>query len=194
MSGAAHLYPAAKLYLAAGGSSSGTNPLIPSAVELVFGGVAFFVVFGVLGRMLLPRIQQTLQARTEAIEGGIQRAEAAQKEAQETLEQYRAQLADARHEAARLREQAQEEGAQIIAEMREQATAEARRLVEAAHAQIEAERAQALQSLRAEVGSLAVELASRVVGESLTEEARQRRLVDRFLTELEEQPEAAGRG
>jgi F-type H+-transporting ATPase subunit b len=185
---------AAKLYLAAGGSSSGTNPLIPSVTELVFGGIAFFIVFGVLGKMLLPRIQQTLRERTDAIEGGIQRAEAAQKEAQETLEQYRAQLADARHEAARLREQAQEEGAQIIAEMREQANAEARRLVEAAHAQIEADRAQAVQALRAEVGALAVELASRVVGESLTEEARQRRLVDRFLAELEEQPEAAGRG
>jgi F-type H+-transporting ATPase subunit b len=151
-------------------------------------------VFGVLGRILLPRIQQTMAERTDAIEGGLQRAEAAQQEAQQTLEQYRAQLAEARHEAARLREQAQEQGAQIIAEMRERAEAEYRRLVEAAQAQIEADRAQAIQTLRAEVGTLAVELASRVVGESLAEEARQGRLVDRFLAELEEQPEAAERG
>jgi F-type H+-transporting ATPase subunit b len=179
-------------YLAASGSE-GTNPLIPSAVELIFGGLAFLVVFGLLGKILLPRIQKTLEERTDAIEGGLQRAEEAQAEAQQVLEQYRAQLAEARHEAARLREQAQEQGAQIIAEMREQASAEARRLVEAAHAQIEADRQQTLQALRAEVGGLAVELASRVVGESLADEARQRRIVDRFLAELEAQPEAAGR-
>lgn len=177
-------------YLAA---DTGTNPLIPSTVELVFGGIAFFVVFGALGKVLLPRIQKTLEERTDAIEGGLQRAEEAQAEAQQVLEQYRAQLADARHEAARLREEAREQGAQIIAEMREQAGAEARRLVEAAHAQIEADRQSAVQALKAEVGAIAVELASRVVGESLADEARQRRTVDRFLAELEAEPEAAGR-
>lgn len=176
------------LYLAAAGD---TNPLIPSTTELILGAIAFFVVFGALGKVLLPRLQQTLQERTEAIEGGLQRAEEAQREAQRTLEQYRAQLAEARREAARLREKAQEEGAQIIAEMREQASAERERLIQAAHAQIEADRTQALQSLKAEVGALAVELASRVVGESLEEEARQRRLVERFLAELEEQRESA---
>ena len=178
-------------YLAA--QSAGTDPLIPSTVELVFGGLAFLVVFGILGKVLLPRVQKTLEERTDAIEGGLQRAEEAQAEAQRTLEAYRAQLADARHEAARLREEAKEQGAQIIAEMREQASAEARRLVDAAHAQIEADRQQALQSLKAEVGAIAVELAGRVVGESLTDEARQSRMIDRFLAELEQEPEAAGR-
>lgn len=174
-----------------GNLAAGFGPLSPDPVELIIGLVAFLIVFGVLARVLFPRIQKTLQERTDAIEGGLQRSEEAQREAQETLDQYRAQLAEARHEAARLRERAQEQGAQIIAEMREQASAEAQRLIDAAHTQIEADRAQALQSLRTEVGALAVELASRVVGESLTEEARQRRLVDRFLTELEEQPESA---
>lgn len=174
-------------------SEAATNPLIPSTVELVFGGIAFLVVFGLLGKILMPRIQKTLEERTDAIEGGLQRAEEAQAEAQQALEQYRAQLAEARQEAARLREKAREEGAQIIAEMREQASAEARRLVEAAHAQIEADRQAAIQALKTEVGTIAVDLASRVVGESLTDEARQRRMVDRFLAELEAEPEAAGR-
>ncbi|HEY5986280.1 MAG TPA: F0F1 ATP synthase subunit B [Streptosporangiaceae bacterium] len=169
------------------------NPLVPDLTELVIGAVTFGIIFFALWRVLLPRIQKTLEERTDAIEGGLQRAEEAQAEAQRTLEQYRAQLAQARHEAARLREEAREQGAQIIAEMREQANAEARRLVEAAHSQIEADRAQAIQSLKTEVGTLAVELASRVVGESLTEEARQRRIVDRFLVDLEAQPESASR-
>jgi F-type H+-transporting ATPase subunit b len=169
------------------------NPLIPSPVELVFGLVAFFVVFGILGKILMPRISKTLTERTDAIEGGLQRAEEAQSEAARVLEQYRAQLAEARQEASRLREEAREQGAQIIAEMRDQASAESRRLIEAAHAQIDADRAQAFQSLKAEVGSLAVELAGRVVGESLADEARRRRTVERFLEELEQQPETASR-
>ncbi len=169
--------------LAASGSQ---DPLIPTATELIIGAIAFLIVFGFLGKLALPRIQKALQERTDQIEGGLERAEEAQAEAQRALAQYRQQLADARHEAARLREEAREQGAQIIAEMREEAQAEARRLTEAANAQIEAERQHALTSLRAEVGALATDLASRIVGESLQDEARQSRVVDRFLEDLEQ--------
>ena len=166
-------------------STASTNPLLPSWPEFIIGTILFVLVFGALAKFLLPRAQQMLEQRTELIEGGLARSEEAQAEADQVLEQYRQQLAEARHEASRLRAEAQEQGAQIIAEMREQAQTEARRITEAAQAQIDAERQQALISLRAEVGTLATELASRIVGESLTDEARQRRMVDRFLDELE---------
>jgi F-type H+-transporting ATPase subunit b len=165
--------------------TASTNPLLPSWPEFIIGTILFLIVFGVLARVALPRIQQTLAERTEQIEGGLARSEEAQTEAKQLLDQYREQLAEARHEAARLREEAREQGAQIIAEMREQAQAEARRITESAQTQIESERQQALTALRAEVGTLATELASRIVGESLTDEARQSRMVDRFLSELE---------
>ncbi len=161
------------------------NPLVPAGPELVIGTICFILVFGVLGQMLMPRITKMLAERTELIEGGLDRADEAQAEAKALLDQYRQQLEDARRDAARLREEAREQGAQIIAEMREQAQAEARRITESAQAQIEAERQQALTSLRTEVGTLATELASRIVGESLTDEARQSRMVDRFLDDLE---------
>lgn len=161
------------------------NPLLPHTYELVVGVFAFLVVLVVVGKILVPRIQQTLNARTEAIEGGIQKAEEAQAEAQRTLEQYRAQLAEARHEASRLREEAREQAAQIKAELREEAQAEARRIIEAAHAQIAADRQAAFAQLQAEIGRISVELAGRIVGESLEDEARQRRIVDRFLDQLE---------
>jgi len=167
-------------------TSGSQDPLIPTLTELIIGTIAFLIVFGTLGKLLLPRIQQTLRERTDQIEGGLERAEEAQAEANRVLERYRQQLAEARHEAARLREEAKEQGAQIIAEMRQEAQAEARRLTEAAQAQIEAERQQALTSLRAEVGALATDLASRIVGESLQDEARQSRVVDRFLDDLDE--------
>ena len=93
-----------------------------------------------------------------------------------------------------MREEAREEGAAIIAEMREQAQAEAERITASAHNQIEAERQQALIPLRAEVGSWPPTLASRIVGESLEDEARQRRVVERFLADLEAVPSGrAGR-
>jgi F-type H+-transporting ATPase subunit b len=170
------------MYLAASG---GLGPLSPNLSELIIGAISFLIVFAVLWRLLVPRIQETLTERTDAIEGGLKRAEEAQTEAKQTLEQYQAQLAGARHEASRLRQDAQEEGARIVAELRAQGEAERQRLVAAAHEQIEADRAQAIQALRTEMGSLAVELASRVVGEALDEDARQRRVVDRFLEEIE---------
>ena len=94
-------------FLAAGSA----NPLVPHWPEFIIGTVAFLIVFILLARVLMPRIGKTLEERSDAIEGGLKRAETAQTEANEVLDQYRAQLAEARHEAARLREQAREEAA-----------------------------------------------------------------------------------
>ncbi|MFG1702891.1 F0F1 ATP synthase subunit B [Nonomuraea sp. M3C6] len=174
---------AAKLLAAP--EEGGFNPLVPHTYELVVGIFSFLVVLVVVGKILVPRIQKTLAERTDAIEGGIKRAEEAQAVAQDLQQQYRDRLAEARHEAARLREEAREQAAQIKAELREEAQAEARRLVEAAHAQIEADRQAAFAQLRAEIGRLSTDLAGRIVGESLEDEARQSRIVDRFLDELE---------
>ena len=142
---------------------------------------------------VVPRLEAIYAERAAAIEGGIKKAEQAQAEASAALEEYRAQLADGRAEAGRIRQQAQEEGAQIIAELRQRAQEESDRILAGAQQQIQAERQQALVQLRAEVGDLAVQLASRVVGESLQSEARRSGVVDRFLDELEA-AEPAGAG
>ena len=147
--------------------------------------VVFGIVFFLLKKYVVPNFEQTYAERTAAIEGGLQAAETKQAEADAKLAELEQQLGDARHEAARIREEAREQGAQIIAEMREQAQTEAARIVENGKAQIEAERQQAVTSLRAEVGTLATGLAGRIVGESLDDDARQSRVVERFLAELE---------
>src|ERR1700743_497701 len=130
-------------------ADSTQNPLIPTGSELILGIVCFAIVFGILGKMLLPRITKTLAEREDAIQGGINRADEAQAEAQAVLNQYRAQLDDAKHEAARMREEAREAGAQIIAEMRERAEAEARRITESAQVQLDAERQSGVIALSA---------------------------------------------
>ncbi|MFD6298743.1 F0F1 ATP synthase subunit B [Streptomyces sp. NPDC060235] len=167
------------------------NPLVPPIPELVIGLLAFVIVFGFLAWKLLPNINKVLEQRREAIEGGIEKAEAAQSEAQSVLEQYKAQLAEARHEAARLRQEAQEQGATLITEMRAEGQRQREEIIAAGHTQIEADRKAASQALRQDVGHLATDLAGKLVGESLEDHARQSRVIDRFLSELEEKAEAA---
>ena len=100
-------------------------------------------------------------------------------------DRYQAQLKDARTEANKIREDAREQGASIVSEMRGQAQAEASRITESAKRQIDAERQQAVVQLRQEVGTLSTSLASKIVGEGLDDEVRQKCIVDRFLAELE---------
>ncbi|MGW1709823.1 F0F1 ATP synthase subunit B [Streptomyces sp. NPDC002206] len=166
------------------------NPLVPPIPELVIGLIAFLIVFGFLAKKLLPNINKVLDERREAIEGGIEKADAAQTEAQSVLEQYKAQLAEARHEAARLRQEAQEQGAVILQEMRAEGQRQREEIIAAGHAQIEADRKAAAAALRQDVGKLATDLAGKLVGESLEDHARQSGTVDRFLDELEAKAEA----
>ena len=161
------------------------NPLIPHTAELIVGAVAFLLLFLVMRSKVVPMFEKAFTARTEAIQGGMERAEKAQLEAQRALTQYNDQLSKAREEAQSLREEARVQGASIVEELRVKAQEEAARITATAHASIEAERQQAITSLRNEVGALAVELASKIVGESLDDQARQSRIVDRFLDDLE---------
>ncbi|WP_351223116.1 F0F1 ATP synthase subunit B [Streptomyces sp. NPDC002133] len=167
------------------------NPLIPPGPELLVGTIAFAIVFFFLAKKLLPNINKVLEERREAIEGGMEKAESAQIEAQSVLEQYKAQLAEARHEAARLRQEATEQGTAIIQEMKAEGQRQREEIIAAGHAQIEADRKAAAQALRQDVGTLATDLAGKLVGESLEDHARQSRTIDRFLAELEEKAEAA---
>ncbi|WP_029432784.1 F0F1 ATP synthase subunit B [Blastococcus sp. URHD0036] len=161
------------------------NPLLPPLGEIIIGFIAFAVVMVVFFWFIAPRFEQVFRARREAIEGGIERAEAMQVEAKAALEQYRAQLAEARTEAAQIRDQARAEGQQILEELRTQAQDESARIVARGEEQLAASRQQVLNELRTHIGTLAVDLAGRVVGESLDDDARRRGTVDRFLDQLE---------
>ena len=171
----------------------GSNFLVPNATFLVE-LAAFAIIVFLLGKYVIPPINRAMTARQDAIRKQFGDLEEAKGEAKQAEEKFKAQIADARHEAARIREDAREQGAAIVAEMREQAQAEASRIVEHGHAQVAAERQQAVASLRAEVGALATTLAGRIVGESLEDDERSNRVVDRFLADLDtlESSEVAG--
>ena len=163
----------------------GENPLLPPVGDIIIGLIAFGLILFVVAKFVAPRFEQVFQARREAIEGGIERAEAMQAEAKAALEQYRAQLAEARTEAAQIRDKAWADGQQILEELRAQAQAESARIVARGEEQLAASRQQVINELRGQIGALAVELAGRVVGESLADDARRSGTVDRFLAELD---------
>ncbi|MBL0885824.1 F0F1 ATP synthase subunit B [Myceligenerans indicum] len=161
------------------------NPLLPETYDIVWSAVIVVIIAVVFTRYVLPKFQAVLDERSAQIEGGIKKAEQAQAQADKAVEEQERLLVEARTEAAQVREEARAEGAAIIKELKAKANDEAARITETAHRQIEAERQSASVSLRSEVGALATDLASKIVGESLEDSARQSRVVDRFLDELD---------
>jgi F-type H+-transporting ATPase subunit b len=161
------------------------NPVLPIWQELVLGLIAFGVLYFVLWKYVFPRMEQTFKARVDAIEGGIKRAEERQAEANQLFEQYKQQLAEARNEAAVIRDRARADAEATREDMLRQAREERDRVIASGQEQLEQQRATLVRELRAEMGELAVDLASRIVGEALADEARRRGTVERFLTDLE---------
>lgn len=177
------------------------NPVLPHASEIIVGFVAFLLLLYVVRKFVTPRFEKIYEERTAAIEGGIERAEQAQAEANQLREQYRQQLAEVRTEAARIRDDARADAAGIREDMLNQAREESDRIIAAGREALAAERERLARELRTQLGTLSVELAGRIIGESLADEARQRATVDRFLAELDAEladgqgaGEAAGAG
>ena len=166
-------------------TEAGGSPLALHLSEFIAAIVFAILLTVVIAKAVVPRFEATYAERTAAIQGGIEKAEKAQEAAEAALAEYNAQLAEARTEAARIREDAKSQGTQILAELREQAQAESARIKAQGEAQLEAERTQVMAQLRNEIGGLATTLASRIVGESLEDDERARRTVERFIADLE---------
>jgi F-type H+-transporting ATPase subunit b len=162
-----------------------SNFLVPNGTFLVE-LLAFAILVYIFGKYLIPPINRAMTARQEAIRNQFAELDEAKSDARKAEAEYKEQLNDAKHEAARIREEAREQGAQIVQDAREKAQVEADRIIEHAHAQIEADRKSAFASLRRDVGSLATTLAGKIVGESMDDDERQGRVVERFLADLEE--------
>ncbi len=179
--------------LAAGGEApEGSAILFPASYDLIWGGLSFLIVLVLFWKFVLPRMKQVMDERADLIEGGIARAEEMQAQAQADLESYRQALAEAREEAAEIRTQAQADRRAIVDEARAEAAAAATAVTEAAEAAIERDRAQVVGQLTAQVGTLAVDLASKVVGQALADDARVRQTVEDFVAELESMANAQG--
>jgi len=154
--------------------------------EFILGLVAFSIVLIVMAKVALPSIKKALEERTDAIEGGLQRAAEAETEANKLLDDYKQQISGAQDEAAAIRAKAEADGKTIVAEAKSQAELERAAIAQRAEAQLVAERSQTVASLRQDVGGIAVDLAGRIVGATLEDDDRANAVVDEFITGLEE--------
>lgn len=159
------------------------NPILPDIAELIYGGLAFVIVFGVLWKFAFPVLGRMLEERTQKIRSDLEGAERARAAAEQELAEYRRQLAGAREEASRIIEEARRTAEQLRRDLQARAEQEAQAIVARAQEEIRAERDRVFQELRAQVGVIAVELAGRVVGRSLDPEAHQR-LIEEYLDQV----------
>ena len=165
------------------------NPIFPATNELVWGTVAFLLLLFLMYRTVFPSINKAFKDRRANIEGKLEEAEREREEAEQLLEHYRRRLRDAEDETQRILEEARSNAERVRRDLLAKAETDAGRELDRARQAIRAERDQAIRQLRNEVGTLAVELATRVVGDSLDRE-RQLRLVDEYIDELGTQAQA----
>lgn len=159
------------------------NFLIPDATFLAE-IVAFILILAVMWKYVVPPLQKNLAARQDIIRQQLEDARLAKERLDAAEADYTAALAEARAEAARSREEGRRIRQEIIDGARDEARAAAEEVTRLAEERLQAQHRQALNELRAEVGKLAGDLAGRIVGETLTDQELQRRVVDRFLAEL----------
>ncbi|WP_250279353.1 F0F1 ATP synthase subunit B [Frankia sp. Cppng1_Ct_nod] len=181
----------ALLVIAEGSSRSDENVLVPPISELLIGALSFGLLVAFFFWKIYPQVKRTYAERTDRIEGSLARAERAQREAQDLLTSYRAQLAEAQAEAGRIRDDAREQGRQILEALRAQADGEVAEIKARGEAQLAAERSQIVAQIRREVGDIALELATKIVGHELERDDRQRQLVDDFIVGLERPDDSA---
>ncbi len=159
------------------------NPIIPATDEIIVGGLAFILVFLVLRRFAFPRLGQAMTARTEKIQGDLEKAEQDRAEADKLLSDYREKLSGARDEANRIIEEARNTAEAMRRDLTAKAEQEYQAILDRAQDEIRAERDRVFQELKTQVGELSLQLAGRMVGESLDKD-RQLRLVDQYIEEL----------
>jgi F-type H+-transporting ATPase subunit b len=157
--------------------------LYPHLNELIVGALAFFILFFFMWKWVLPRVNAILEERRQKIQGQLEQAESTKREADQLLDQYRQQLAEAREEANRIIEEARSTSEDLRRDLQAKAEEQAQATVARAQDEIRAERDRVFQELRAHVGEIAVELAGRVVGEELDRAAHER-LIDDYLDQV----------
>lgn len=162
-----------------------TRLVLPTEVdEIIFGVIAFAILFAILARVAFPALRRGLQQREDTIRGELERAEQARLDAEEQMEEYRRRLADARSEADRILREANESAEEIRRERIARAEEEARGIVEKARADASTERDRAFSDLQRQVADISMEAATKIVGRELTDPQSHRQLVDQFIAEM----------
>ncbi len=163
--------------------AASSNPILPKSKEIIWFVVAFAILFFLMKKYALPQVEQTMQERSDKIRGNLEEAEQVRNEAQDVLKQYKRQLADARDESNRIIEEARQTAENLRRDMMERAEAQVAELRERSREEIKAAQERATSELQSRVGTMAIELAEKVVEQSLNRDANLR-LIERYIEEV----------
>jgi F-type H+-transporting ATPase subunit b len=150
---------------------------------MLFQLAAFIILMLLVGRFALRPMLATMKQRQDHIEGQIKAAEESRKEAEKLLEEQRAELNRARQEAKEIIDRAKAQKEREAEEIIKMAQERAERMIQEATAEIQREKEKALASLRDEVGSLSVELASKLLEKEL-DKKDQAKLMESYFEEV----------
>ncbi len=162
-----------------------SNFLVPNAT-FIAEFIAFLLILAFIARYILPYVQKAMRERQEIIRKQMEDSEQAKVKLAEAEDQYQRALAEARTEAAQIREGARAEAQRVVEELRAQAHEESSRIIARGEEQLQSQRSQVVRELRGEVGSLAVELSEKIIGQRLADDAQVRATVDTFIADLEQ--------
>ena len=166
-------------------AANGVDLFLPETYDIVWSLIILIIVALFFYKFFLPKFQSVFDERTAKIEGGLAKAEQAQKDAEEAKKKYQAQLSTARVEASKIRDDARAEASHIIADARSRAETEAAQITANAERSLESQQQKAMVNLKGEVGSLATSLASKILGSELQDSAVQTQMIDQMLADME---------
>lgn len=165
--------------------SDGVELFIPKTYDLVWSFVVLLIVAFFFYKYFMPKFNAVFDERAEKIEGRMKKAKKAEEEAEEKKKEYEEQLNNARIEASQICEKARGEANQIVSQARVRAHAPDQ-IMTNAEKSIESGRRQAMVNLKSEVGTLAVSLAGKIIGEQLKSDSVQKSVIDSMIDGLEE--------
>jgi F-type H+-transporting ATPase subunit b len=168
----------------ASGSLLAAGSFVDVNTSLFFSTLVLFILFAaVLAKFGWGPLLKVIEEREKSVRSAVEGAQQARTEAESLLNQHRELMREATREREEIVKRAIAEAEQLKADLSAKAKSESDQIVQRAKEQIERETSRALLELRAQVGELAVEAASRIVQSSLTPDA-QKKLVDEFITAL----------
>ena len=166
-------------------ADSGGSFLVSPALGLMLWTLlAFGVTLFVLSRAALPRIQEALDRRANAIRESIEAAERQRREADGLLNEYRQRLKEAREQADQIVDRARKAAETVEAEAAAAGREKREELVAAARRDIEIETRRSLERIRKEVADLTVLATEKITRKTLDPEDH-KRLIDEALREVD---------
>ena len=166
-------------------ANDGIRLFLPETYDIVWSLIILVIVAAFFYKFFLPKFQSIFDERAAKIEGGLAKAEQAQKDAEEAKKKYQAQLSTARVEASKIRDDARAEASHIISDARARAEADAAQITANAERSLESQQQKAMVSLKGEVGTLATSLAGKILQTQLQDSAVQSDMLDKMIADLE---------